>query len=87
MSTTEQAVMQEIAAIVAEMRNAVIDASSPAFSETNLITQGELDSLDFINLLFRLEESYGVKIPEEEIDARELAVVKNLARYVVEAKS
>lgn len=83
----EQELVAQIAGIISEMRGGGAETIPADFSEIDLITQGKLDSLDFINLLFRLEESHSVRIPEEDIDSRELTKVKNLARYVMEAKA
>lgn len=87
MATGEQELVAEIAGFIAEMRGGGAEAVPANFSETDLVTQGKLDSLDFINLLFRLEETHSIRIPEEDIDARKLTIVKNLARYVMEAKA
>ena len=41
-----------------------------------------LDSLDVIKFVLSVEESFGVKIADEEIDRKELLRVDNLAAYV-----
>ena len=43
-----------------------------------------LDSLDVIKFVLSVEEKFGVKIADEEIDARELLKVDNLAAYLAE---
>jgi len=40
------------------------------------------DSLDALEILFGLEEAFGLKIPEE--DARQIATVHDAVRYVTE---
>lgn len=41
-----------------------------------------LDSLDFISFLFRVEETFDLKIPEEDIDEKNLVVLGTLAAYI-----
>ena len=43
-----------------------------------------LDSLDVIKFVLLVEEKFGLKLTDEEIDDRELLLVDNLARYVAE---
>jgi len=40
---------------------------SALIADMPLNKQG-LDSLDFVNLLFRFEEDYGIKLPDSEVD-------------------
>lgn len=48
----------------------------------HLIENLRLDSLDVISLLFKLEETCGVKIPEADVDTENLMIVGNLAAYI-----
>jgi acyl carrier protein len=32
------------------------------------LIEQDMDSLDFVNLLFRFEEEYGIKIPDSDVD-------------------
>jgi len=50
--------------------------------DTPLRTSGILDSMSTLGLVNFVEESFGVKIPDEEIDAKELLKLDNLAAYV-----
>lgn len=43
-----------------------------------------IDSLDFINFLFRIEQMFDIQIPEEDIDSKELVVLGTLAKYIEE---
>lgn len=43
-----------------------------------------LDSLDVIKFVLLVEEKFGVKLADEEIDRRELLKVDNLACYLAE---
>jgi len=43
-----------------------------------------LDSLDVIKFVLLVEEKFGLKLEDAEIDGRELLKVDNLARYLAE---
>lgn len=43
-----------------------------------------LDSLDVIKFILLLEERYALKIPDPDIDSRDLLQVDNLVRYLAE---
>ena len=43
-----------------------------------------LDSLDVIKFVLLVEEKFGLKLTDEEIDGRGLLEIDNLARYVAE---
>jgi acyl carrier protein len=49
--------------------------------ETDLLEMG-LDSLDIINLLFQIEESFGVSVPEEDFEDKNLKVLGNMVDYL-----
>lgn len=51
--------------------------------KTNLKEAG-LDSLDIVNLLFAIEEKFGVKIPDEDLEEKELLVFGNLVKFLNE---
>ena len=46
-----------------------------------------LDSLDVIKFVLLVEEKFGLKVADEEIDTRELLKVDNLAGYLAERVS
>lgn len=43
-----------------------------------------LDSLDIINLLFQIDENFGVKVTAADLKERSLLVIGNMAAYIVE---
>lgn len=88
MNAAERKVVQEVANLVRELnakRARVID-DLEQFAKLDLIVDERLDSLDLINVLFRLEETFELKIPEPDIGANRLTNVGNLARYIVQSK-
>lgn len=50
--------------------------------ESHLQNDLGADSLDAMEILFGLEEAFGLKVPEE--DARRIATVEDAVRYVTE---
>lgn len=61
------------------------DVAVAELAGKSIVDDLKLDSLDFINLLFRIEEQFGVKIPEPAIDEHDLYVFGNLADFVQNA--
>lgn len=50
--------------------------------DTNITEAGILDSLDFVDLVFQVQERFGVQIPDEDIEANDLRVLGCLVEYV-----
>jgi acyl carrier protein len=72
---------EEIMAIVGELKpDADIPDTDP--SSLNLIDNIGLDSLDLINLLFRIQEDYNVKVTSDDIGKKNLLIVANLVAFV-----
>ena len=72
------------------LKNYVIEISGQkqlpegkALLQASLIDDFHIDSLDFINLLFRIEQQYNIKVPEEDIDKHELYMYGKLLNYIV----
>lgn len=40
------------------------------------------DSLDLLNYLFSIEETFGIKIPNEAVEENNLFIVKSLIAYI-----
>ena len=49
---------------------------------TTTLAELELDSLDFVNFLFKIEELTGVEIPDEDIEDKSAFTLGELAEYV-----
>lgn len=86
MPLNEADVINKIKELIAEIVGQEKQLPVETIADANLVTDLKLDSLDVIGLFFRLEETYGIKIPEPDIDEHGLANVGDLARYVVKAK-
>ena len=85
-SETIDEILTRLGAFVSELKPAVALGGPSEMAALNMTEGAGLDSLDVINLLFRVEEEYGVKVPDEDIDAHELLVFGKLAAYVAERK-
>ncbi len=57
--------------------------ASKISAETNFIEDLNLDSLDIVELMMKMEDDFGIEIPEE--DAEGLKTVKDVVSYL-EAK-
>jgi acyl carrier protein len=78
MSTNKSDIEKYIFELLKEEYNidAVLD------SETNIQDAG-MDSLDIVSFLFNIEKKYNVKIPDEELEKREMLIIKNIVSYVI----
>ena len=77
-------ILDRILAAVIELKSDWEAPSSDDAMKLNMLEDLKLDSLDVINLLFTLEEEFGIKIPEPDIDTYDLYVIGNLVRYITE---
>lgn len=50
--------------------------------DTDVIEEGLLDSLAFVQLLLALEEEFGVKVDLADLDLENFSTVSNIARLV-----
>ena len=70
--------------LVAELTSLLVDdlgIDLPS-STCHLLDDGIIDSLGFVELLFALEQRYGVAVPLDELDLTSFATVDALARFV-----
>ena len=79
-------VIQFIGTCIADIKDGAMPEET-ALQDLNLIEDLGFDSLDFINILFRVEEVYEITIPEPDIDEKGLFEVGKLADYVCAAGS
>lgn len=52
--------------------------------ETALIGEGILDSLELINYLTQIEETYNVSISLDQLSENKLGIIKNMIDYLAE---
>jgi acyl carrier protein len=68
---------ERIAALFADKLS--IDPPGP---DLDLVDEGLLDSLMFVELVFALEKTFGVRVPLEEVEVKDLASVGKIADFV-----
>lgn len=78
----KKAIEADVMDIVRGFKGADFVEPQGAAANAHLFDDLGLDSLDVINLLFQLEEKYGVKISAEEVKARDLMVLGNLSTFI-----
>jgi acyl carrier protein len=81
--TTGDDVLAEVRVALRELKGEAV-AGRPDLAMMKLTDDLGIDSLDLISILFRLEEKFGVKISDEDIDKYDLVQVGNLVAYVAE---
>lgn len=74
---TDQAALSLIATLFAERLNVEVPTV-----DTDLFETGILDSLQFVELLAALEESFGVQISVEEIEIDDFRTLSRIARFM-----
>ena len=86
MNSKPKATHESIAAIMHEVDDELESATADSIRGKNLSTDLGLDSLDVIKFILLVEEKFDVKIPDHEIDGRNLLAVDNLVAYLAERK-
>lgn len=86
MSITSTAVVADLIEIIKGFKGADFIEPKGAMKGWNFFDDVGLDSLEVINLLFQVEQKYGVQIRDEDIKQRNLMVVGNMADFIAEKK-
>lgn len=58
------------------------DVLSMKINDLSELEKIEIDSLDFVNVLFQIESDFNLKISDEELKEHDLENIKNLISYV-----
>jgi acyl carrier protein len=59
-----------------------INEKAKITEKTALLGDSILDSLEFMNYLTKIEESYKMKIKDSEVAEKSLGVVENMVKYL-----
>lgn len=73
---------ERISALFAEKLS--IDPPGP---DVDLIDEGLLDSLMFVELVFNLEKSFGVRLSLDEVEIADLSSVGKIAAFVASTRA
>lgn len=79
-SVTRQAVAKKIRELLESLKPETTLPVDTTFEGLNLSSDLGLDSLDMINVLFQLEEAFGVKVPDDDDD---LLNIEALCNFIV----
>jgi acyl carrier protein len=60
--------------------------SSQLSEKTDIVSSEEIDSLDTMDYIFFLEETYGITIEDEEIQENGLLIIGETARFIISKK-
>lgn len=75
---------EQLAELLHEVDEKLQTATAAEIRGKHLTQDLGLDSLDVIKFVLLVEEKFGVKVGDEEIDERELMKLDNLAGYLAE---
>jgi len=75
-------IKSEIAKMVKDANQSVVIENDDDFDR--VLREIGLDSLDFMSILFSVQEKYNIDIPDEDIDG--LNTLNKLIRYIDEKK-
>lgn len=56
-------------------------------SETNLLEYGMIDSLKFVDLIYGLEQEFGIAVPIEALEIEQFRTVVDIVRLVAQLKT
>jgi acyl carrier protein len=59
-----------------------LNISAPLSPDTALLGDGVLDSMDFMNYITRVEETFNISISNQDLAAYQLGIVRNMVAYL-----
>lgn len=84
---TPSEALQKLMATLAEVDEDLSRKPPDAFAGKHLGEELGLDSLDVLKFVLLVEERFGCKLPDEDIDQHELLKLDRLAAYLSERAS
>ena len=78
---TENAIIERLGSVFVESFHMEVPAA-----DTDLLESGILDSFQMVQLLFELEQRFGLRIKLEDIDLDDLRTLSRIARVVSAAR-
>ena len=86
MSADTAAVTADLLGLIREFKGAEFNEPHGDPSGLNFFQDLGLDSLEMINLLFQVEEKYGVRLSDEDMRERDLMVLGKMAAFIADQK-
>jgi len=78
---TSEGILDQLRAVIAKQFNHPIDLIGPSTTANDVV---EWDSLSHAILLVRVEEAFGIELPEDEVfDLRDVAALSSLVERVL----
>jgi acyl carrier protein len=77
-------IYEKITGLLTEVDEKLKPVTAAGIRGKQLTVDLGLDSLDVIKFVLLVEEKFGLKLADEDIDGRELLKVDNLAAYLAE---
>ena len=75
--TNDNAIIERLGAVFVESFHIEVPSS-----DTDLLESGILDSLQFVELLYQLEQHFGFRMKIDDIDLEDLRTLTRIARLV-----
>jgi acyl carrier protein len=83
---TNETTAKELAELLKDCEIEGLSIPDKDITTVHLRDDLDIDSLDLINVLFRIEQKYGVKITGEDLEQSNLFSLGNLAAFVDQNK-
>ncbi len=74
---------QDILSIIRENE---IKVDLKALDHSELLSEQGFDSLDITSILFIIEDKFGIKISEEDLDQKKLSSINSMVSYINKVK-
>lgn len=81
--TSPERILEQLNAIVGK----IIKKEVSLTTDTHVIAHQILDSLDFMDYVFQIQDSFSVDIPDEDLEQRRLGVIGNMIQYLQECQA
>lgn len=76
---------QEIEAVILDYLDKRFPAQAPFKTESELLDNGQIDSLGFLDLMMFLSEEFGVSLEDEHFTPENLATPSRLVAFINQA--
>jgi acyl carrier protein len=78
---------QDVQSVIHDYLETRFPALQPISADTELLTNGAIDSLGFLELLMFLGERFGIELGDDDFDPENLQTPAHLVRFVSRGKT